>query len=48
MRKTSIKKYYLRDNEGKDIEHRPEDVFARISAFVAAQETSKIKQTQWA
>ncbi|MBW6458375.1 MAG: ribonucleoside-diphosphate reductase, adenosylcobalamin-dependent, partial [FCB group bacterium] len=42
------KKYYLRDHEGKHIEHSPEDVFVRIASFVAAQETSKIKQTQWA
>lgn len=42
------KKYYLRDHEGKDIEHCPEDVFVRIASFVAAQETSKIKQVQWA
>lgn len=42
------KKYYLRNYEGKLIENRPEDVFMRIAAFVAAQENSKIKQTQWA
>jgi ribonucleoside-diphosphate reductase alpha chain len=42
------KKYFLKDYEGKPIEHRPEDVFMRISSFIAAQETSKIKQTQWA
>ncbi len=42
------KKYYLHDYEGKYIEHRPEDVFMRIASFVAAQETSKIKQKQWA
>ncbi|MDD5709350.1 MAG: adenosylcobalamin-dependent ribonucleoside-diphosphate reductase [Candidatus Marinimicrobia bacterium] len=42
------KKYYLRDYEGKPIEERPEDVFMRISAFVASQEVSKIKQKEWA
>ena len=42
------KKYFLKDYEGNPIEHRPEDVFMRISSFIAAQETSKIKQTQWA
>jgi len=42
------KKYFLRDHEGNHIEHCPEDVFVRIASFVAAQETSKIKQTQWA
>ncbi|MBN2780999.1 MAG: adenosylcobalamin-dependent ribonucleoside-diphosphate reductase [Candidatus Marinimicrobia bacterium] len=42
------KKYYLRDYEGNPIENRPEDVFMRIASFVAAQENSKIKQTQWA
>jgi ribonucleoside-diphosphate reductase alpha chain len=42
------KKYYLRDYEGKPIEEKPEDVFMRMAAFVAAQEKSKIKQTQWA
>ena len=42
------KKYFLKDYEGNQIEHRPEDVFIRIASFIAAQETSKIKQTQWA
>lgn len=42
------KKYFLKDYEGKLIEHSPEDVFMRIASFVAAQETSKIKQMQWA
>ncbi len=42
------KKYFLKDITGKPIEHRPEDVFMRIAAFIAAQETSKIKQMQWA
>jgi len=42
------KKYFLKDYDGKHIEHRPEDVFMRIASFIAAQETSKIKQTQWA
>ncbi|MEA2077773.1 MAG: adenosylcobalamin-dependent ribonucleoside-diphosphate reductase [Candidatus Marinimicrobia bacterium] len=42
------KKYFLRDYEGNPIEHKPEDVFLRIASFMAAQETSKIKQTQWA
>lgn len=42
------KKYFLKDYDGNTIEERPEDVFMRISSFIAAQETSKIKQTQWA
>jgi len=42
------KKYFLKDINGKQIEHSPEDVFIRMASFVAAQETSKIKQIQWA
>jgi len=42
------KKYFLKDINGELIEKRPEDVFCRISSFVASQETTKIKQKKWA
>ncbi len=41
------KKYYLKNIEGGLIEKRPEDVFARISAFVAAVEKSREKRIEW-
>ncbi len=41
-------KYYLKNMNGDNIEHRPEQVFARISAFMAAVETTQEKQDFWA
>ncbi len=46
---TSIyeKKYYLKDISGTRMETRPEDVFARLSSFIAAVETTEEKQRYW-
>ncbi|MEA3501063.1 MAG: adenosylcobalamin-dependent ribonucleoside-diphosphate reductase [Candidatus Marinimicrobia bacterium] len=41
-------KYYLKDIKGNYIEERPEDVFLRISAFIASQESSANNQIEWA
>ena len=41
-------KYYLKDIKGNYIEERPEDVFLRISAFIASQEPSAKNQIKWA
>ena len=41
------KKYYMKDLSGKFIEKRPEDVFARLAAFMAAVEEPD-KQQEWA
>ncbi len=42
------KKYYLKDINNKLIEKRPEDVYARLAAFMAAVEPSPEKQREWA
>tara|TARA_B100002051_G_scaffold136099_1_gene129250 strand:+ start:391 stop:2910 length:2520 start_codon:yes stop_codon:yes gene_type:complete len=42
------KKYFLKDLDNKLIEKNPEDVFKRLAAFLAAVETSKPKQKEWA
>ncbi|MFT4303935.1 MAG: adenosylcobalamin-dependent ribonucleoside-diphosphate reductase [Candidatus Woesearchaeota archaeon] len=42
------KKYYLKDLEGHPIEQRPEDMFARLSAFMATVEPTEKKQLAWA
>ncbi|MCS7081915.1 MAG: adenosylcobalamin-dependent ribonucleoside-diphosphate reductase [Bacteroidetes bacterium] len=42
------RKYYLKDLEGNLIERRPEDVFVRLAAFMAAIEPEKAKRRQWA
>ena len=42
------KKYYLKDLENNLIEKCPEDVFKRLSSFLAAVELSKPKQKEWA
>src|SRR3989338_1693172 len=42
------KKYYLKDLNNKLIERRPEDVFARLAAFMAAVEITPEKQREWA
>ena len=41
-------KYYLKDIKGNYIEEKPEDVFLRISAFIASQEPSAKNQIKWA
>ncbi|MBI3036350.1 hypothetical protein HYY73_01140 [Candidatus Woesearchaeota archaeon] len=47
---TSIfqKKYYLKDINNKLIEKRPEDVYSRLAAFMAAVEPTPEKQREWA
>ncbi|MBI3034578.1 hypothetical protein HYY72_05455 [Candidatus Woesearchaeota archaeon] len=42
------KKYYLKDLSNKLIEKRPEDVFSRMAAFMAAVEPTEEKQREWA
>ncbi len=42
------KKYYLRNREGELIEKRPEEVFMRVSAFVAAVEENMEKAKEFA
>ncbi len=42
------KKYYLKDLSNKRIEKRPEDVFCRMAAFMAAVEPDSERQVQWA
>lgn len=41
-------KYYLKNLNGVCIEHRPEHVFGRLAAFLAAVETTQEKQDYWA
>ncbi len=41
------KKYFLKDLDIQPIEEKPEDVFVRLSAFMAAMETSEKKQNEW-
>ena len=41
------KKYFLKDLENKLIETRPEDVFRRISSFIATVEPTRPKQRKW-
>ena len=42
------KKYFLKDLDNKVIENKPEDVFKRLSAFLATVEGTKAKQKKWA
>ncbi len=42
------KHYYLRDEKGNIVENRPEDVFARVSAFIAAAEEDLERARRWA
>jgi len=42
------RKYYLKDVKGNLLENKPEDVFRRISSFVAAVEKNRITQKMWA
>ena len=41
------KKYFLKDLENKLIEKNPEDVFKRLSSFIATVEGTKSKQKEW-
>ena len=41
------KKYYLKDLNNKLIEKRPEDVFARLAAFMGAVEPTPETQQEW-
>ncbi|SVB83328.1 uncharacterized protein METZ01_LOCUS236182, partial [marine metagenome] len=41
------KKYFLKDLDNELIEKTPEDVFKRLSAFIATVEGTKVKQKQW-
>ena len=42
------KKYYLKDIDSNLIEKCPEDVFKRLSSFLATVEGTKAKQKKWA
>ena len=42
------KKYFLKDLNNELIEKKPEDVFKRLSSFLATVELSKPKQKEWA
>ena len=42
------RKYYLKSLDGKHLEKKPEDVFARLSAFMGAVESDQIRQKEWA
>jgi len=42
------RKYFLKDLHTKRIEKKPEDVFARLAAFMAAVESDEKKQEDWA
>ena len=42
------KKYYLKDLNNEVVESCPEDVFKRVSSFIATTEKTKTKQTEWA
>lgn len=43
-----LRKYYVKDLEGKHIETCPEDVFARIAAFLSAVEETEEKREHYA
>jgi len=42
------KKYFIKDLDNQLIEKNPEDVFKRLSSFLAAVEGTKSKQKEWA
>ena len=42
------KKYYIKDLNNQIIESCPEDVFKRVSSFIASAENSNSKQKKWA
>lgn len=41
------RKYFVKDLENRPIEARPEDVFRRVSAFVAAAESDRPTMVRW-
>src|SRR3989338_6800363 len=43
-----LRKYYVKDLNGKQIETKPEDVFARIAAFLATVEDSEENRKEYA
>ncbi|WP_456443917.1 adenosylcobalamin-dependent ribonucleoside-diphosphate reductase [Caldithrix abyssi] len=43
-----VKKYFVKDLNNNLVEHRPEDLFNRVSSFIAAIETDPQKQEEWA
>ncbi|MBI5392733.1 adenosylcobalamin-dependent ribonucleoside-diphosphate reductase [Candidatus Woesearchaeota archaeon] len=43
-----LRKYYVKDLDGKSIETKPEDVFARIAAFLATVEDSEENRKEYA
>ncbi len=43
-----LRKYYVKDLDGKPIETRPEEVFARLAAFMAAVEDAEEKRVAYA
>ena len=42
------KKYFIKNLDNELIENSPEDVFKRLSAFIATVEGTKVKQKKWA
>ena len=42
------KKYYLKNLNNETVETCPEDVFKRLSSFIATVEEGKAKQKHWA
>ena len=42
------KKYFVKDLNGRPVERRPEDVFIRLSSFVASTENTPELRTRWA
>jgi ribonucleoside-diphosphate reductase alpha chain len=42
------KKYYVKDLNGVPVERRPEDVFIRLSSFLASNEASEVQRREWA
>lgn len=42
------KKYYIKDLNGNPLEKRPEDLFIRLSSFIAAVEPDAERQKEWA
>ncbi|MBD3226436.1 MAG: adenosylcobalamin-dependent ribonucleoside-diphosphate reductase [Caldithrix sp.] len=42
------KKYFIKDLDNNLLEFRPEDLFVRVAAFIAAIEPNKEKAEQWA
>ncbi len=43
-----LRKYYVKDLDGKQVETKPEDVFARVASFLAAVEKTEEKRKDYA